>query len=56
MEAEYLGVKGASEYLGISKNSFYRHIDGKLPIYVIGKRKKYKKSELDRFMERSKDG
>lgn len=49
MEAEYLTVTQASKHLGMARTTFYKYVDGKVPIYRLGKREKYKKSDLDRY-------
>lgn len=43
----YMTMNEVLLYLGISKATFYREFAKTLPAYVIGRRLKYKKEDID---------
>ena len=48
-----MDIRGASEYLGISRETLYKYIyEEKLPAFKLGNRWKFKKTMLDRWMEK----
>ena len=48
-----LDIRAASEYLGVSRGTLYRYVhEEKIPAFKLGNRWKFKKSILDRWMER----
>ncbi len=50
---EVMNVKEASEYLGISPDTLYRYVyDDKIPAFKLGNRWKFKKTILDKWIER----
>ena len=50
---EVMDIRAASEYLGISMGTLYRYVhEEKIPAFKLGNRWKFKKSVLDRWMER----
>ena len=50
---EVMDIRAASEYLGISMGTLYRYVhEENLPAFKLGNRWKFKKSILDRWMER----
>src|SRR5271166_3075235 len=50
---EVMGVREASEYLGVSRETLYKYVyDEKIPAFKLGNRWKFKKTVLDRWMER----
>lgn len=50
---EVMNVKEASEYLGISPDTLYRYVyQDKIPAFKLGNRWKFKKTILDRWIER----
>jgi excisionase family DNA binding protein len=50
---EVMDIRAASEYLGISMGTLYRYVhEEKVPAFKLGNRWKFKKSILDRWMER----
>lgn len=54
-QSEFLTYKQAMELLGLkTHNTLYRYIDAGLPIYVVGKSKRIKKSDIIEFMEAHK--
>lgn len=54
-EAEFLNFIDAMTLLGIkTHNTLYRYIDAGLPVYIVGKSKRIKKSDIIEFMEAHK--
>jgi excisionase family DNA binding protein len=50
---EVMNVREASDYLGISPDTLYRYIyEDQIPAFKLGNRWKFKKTVLDRWMER----
>jgi excisionase family DNA binding protein len=50
---EVMNVREASEYLGISPDTLYRYVyQAKIPAFKLGNRWKFKKTILDRWIER----
>jgi len=50
---EVMDIREASEYLGISRETLYKYIyDEKVPAFKLGNRWKFKKTVLDRWMEK----
>ncbi len=50
---EVMNIRQASQYLGISPDTLYRYIcEGEVPAFKLGNRWKFKKTILDRWMER----
>lgn len=50
---EVMNVKEASEYLGVSPDTLYRYVyQDKIPAFKLGNRWKFKKTILDRWIER----
>jgi excisionase family DNA binding protein len=50
---EVMNIRQASHYLGVSPDTLYRYIcEGEVPAFKLGNRWKFKKSILDRWMER----
>jgi excisionase family DNA binding protein len=50
---EVMDIRAASEYLGISMGTLYRYVhEEKIPAFKLGNRWRFKKSILDRWMER----
>ncbi|HEX3679698.1 MAG TPA: helix-turn-helix domain-containing protein [Galbitalea sp.] len=50
---EVMNLRQASQYLGVSPDTLYRYIcDGVVPAFKLGSRWKFRKSVLDRWMER----
>ncbi|MBI4461442.1 MAG: helix-turn-helix domain-containing protein [Acidobacteria bacterium] len=48
-----MNIREASEYLGISPDTLYRYVyQDKIPAFKLGNRWKFKKTILDRWMER----
>jgi excisionase family DNA binding protein len=49
---EVMGVREASEYLGVSREALYKYVDEEqIPAFKLGNRWKFKKTLLDRWME-----
>ena len=48
----FMTRKEVKEYLGISENTFRRHFAVKLQGYKIGNRIKYKKKDIEDFLEK----
>lgn len=50
---EVMDIREASEYLGVSRETLYKYIyEEKIPAFKLGNRWKFKKTVLDRWMER----
>jgi excisionase family DNA binding protein len=50
---EVMGMREASEYLGVSRETLYKYVyEEKIPAFKLGNRWKFKKTVLDRWMER----
>src|ERR1700761_6350519 len=50
---EVMNLRQASQYLGVSPDTLYRYIcDGVVPAFKLGSRWKFRKTVLDRWMER----
>jgi len=55
MEKGFLNIKEVSEYLGIKKPSLYSRVEKKeIPHYRVGRLVRFKKSEIDPWMEKFK--
>jgi len=49
---EVMGVREASAYLGISRETLYKYLsNNRIPAFRLGNRWKFKKTVLDRWME-----
>jgi excisionase family DNA binding protein len=50
---EVMDIRGASEYLGVSRETLYKYVyEEKIPAFKLGNRWKFKKTVLDRWMEK----
>lgn len=50
---EVMDIRGASEYLGVSRETLYKYVcEERVPAFKLGNRWKFKKTVLDRWMER----
>lgn len=50
---EVMDIREASEYLGVSRETLYKYVyEEKLPAFKLGNRWKFKKTVLDRWMEK----
>lgn len=50
---EVMNVREASDYLGVSPDTLYRYVcDDRIPAFKLGNRWKFKKTILDRWIER----
>ena len=50
---EVMNIRQASQYLGISPDTLYRYVcEGEIPAFKLGNRWKFKKTILDRWMEK----
>ncbi len=50
---EVMNLRQASQYLGVSRDTLYRYIsEGLIPAFKLGNRWKFRKTILDRWMER----
>lgn len=48
-----MNIREASHYLGISREALYKYVyEEKIPAFKLGNRWKFKKTVLDRWMER----
>ena len=48
-----MNLRQASQYLGVSPDTLYRYIcDGIVPAFKLGSRWKFRKTVLDRWMEK----
>jgi excisionase family DNA binding protein len=54
---EVMNLREASQYLGVSPDTLYRYIsEDRIPAFKLGNRWKFKKTILDRWMERKING
>lgn len=50
---EVMNVRQASQYLGVSPDTLYKYVaEEKIPAFKLGNRWKFKKTTLDRWMEK----
>jgi excisionase family DNA binding protein len=50
---EVMDIREASEYLGVSRETLYKYVyEERIPGFKLGNRWKFKKTVLDRWMER----
>ena len=50
---EVMDIRAASEYLGVSRDTLYKYVyEEKIPAFKLGNRWKFKKTILDRWMEK----
>jgi len=50
---EVMNIRQAAQYLGVSRDTLYRYIsEGLIPAFKLGNRWKFRKTILDRWMER----
>jgi excisionase family DNA binding protein len=50
---EVMDIRAAASYLGISRESLYKYVSGdKIPAFKLGNRWRFKKTVLDRWMEK----
>jgi excisionase family DNA binding protein len=50
---EVMNIREASQYLGVSPDTLYRYIyEAQIPAFKLGNRWKFKKTVLDRWMEK----
>ncbi len=50
---EVMNIRQASQYLGVSADTLYRYVyQDKIPAFKLGNRWKFKKTILDRWMEK----
>lgn len=50
---EVMNIRQASQYLGISPDTLYKYVaEEKIPAFKLGNRWKFKKTMLDRWMEK----
>ncbi len=50
---EVMGIREASDYLGVSRETLYKYVMGEtIPAFKLGNRWKFKKTVLDRWMEK----
>ena len=50
---EVMNLRQASQYLGVSPDTLYRYIcNGVVPAFKLGSRWKFRKTVLDRWMEK----
>lgn len=50
---EVMDIREASEYLGVSRDTLYKYVsEERIPAFKLGNRWKFKKTVLDRWIER----
>ncbi len=50
---EVMNIRQASQYLGISPDTLYKYVaEERIPAFKLGNRWKFKKTMLDRWMEK----
>ena len=55
MDKEFLNIKEVSQYLGIKISTLYFYVEnGNIPHYRIGRLIRFKKREVDQWMEGNK--
>ena len=55
ISAEFFGIRAASTYLGIKVKTLYFLVEkGQVPHYRVGKLIRFKRSEIDEWMERNR--
>jgi len=55
MDKEFLNIKEVSQYLGIKISTLYFYVEnGDIPHYRIGRLIRFKKQEVDQWMEGNK--
>lgn len=48
-----MDMREASQYLGVSRETLYKYVyEDKIPAFKLGNRWKFKKTVLDRWMEK----
>ena len=53
---EVMNIREASHYLGVSPDTLYRYIyEDRIPAFKLGNRWKFKKTVLDRWMEKKSE-
>ncbi len=54
---EVMNIRQASQYLGISPDTLYKYVaEERIPAFKLGNRWRFKKTMLDRWMERQSTG
>ncbi len=50
---EVMDMRAASQYLGVSRETLYKYVyEDRIPAFKLGNRWRFKKTILDRWMER----
>lgn len=50
---EVMDIREASQYLGVSRETLYKYVsDDRIPAFKLGNRWKFKKTVLDRWMDK----
>jgi len=50
---EVMDIRSASDYLGVSRETLYKYVcEERIPAFKLGNRWKFKKTVLDRWMEK----
>jgi excisionase family DNA binding protein len=50
---EVMDIRETSEYLGVSRETLYKYVyEEKIPAFKLGNRWRFKKTVLDRWMEK----
>lgn len=50
---EVMDIREASQYLGVSRETLYKYVyEDRIPAFKLGNRWKFKKTVLDRWMEK----
>ncbi len=50
---EVMDLRQASQYLGVSRETLYKYVyEDRIPAFKLGNRWKFKKTVLDRWMEK----
>jgi len=50
---EVMNIRQASQYLGVSPDTLYKYLSsGRIPAFKLGNRWRFKKTTLDRWMDR----
>lgn len=48
-----MDIREASQYLGVSRETLYKYVsDDRIPAFKLGNRWKFKKTVLDRWMDK----
>ena len=57
MDSDIMTIREVAEYLKLTEKTAYRHVaDGKIPGFKVGGAWRFRRSEIDRWIERQSAG